>query len=62
MKQTMDYVLAILLPNKNFSEKYCSTIMDNLDVFKILEIIKVKVSFPQFENVHSFLQLFFRNL
>ena len=54
MKQTMDYVLSILLPNKNFSEKYCSTIMDNLDVFKILKIIKVKVSFPQFENVHSY--------
>lgn len=62
MKQTMDYVLSILLPNKKFSEKYCSTIMDNLDVFNILKIIKVKVSFPQFENVHSFLQLFFRDL
>lgn len=62
MKQPMDYVLSILLPNKKISEKYCSTIMDNLDVFKILKIIKVKVSFPQFENVHSFLQLFFRNL
>lgn len=32
--------------------------MNNLDIFKILKIIKVKFSFPQFENVHSFLQLF----
>lgn len=62
MKQTMDISYLFYSQIKNFSEIYCPTIMDDLDVFKVLKIIKVKVSSPQFENVRSFLQLFFRYL